>query len=490
MGSGKKNLPGKQRGRRRMIRRHNSVVIDNAGNPTGTLSSGEDVTEARCAEEAIKRLRAELAIRDSINTVFQTVADEKMYGAVLSIILEATDSPLGVFGYIDENGALVVPSMTWPVCDKCRIVDKRFVFPMETRGAGTWPPCIQGKKPILRNAPSQNLPPGHIPIQRHISLPIIHQEEVIGLIQVANKETHYGDEDLRLLETIAASVAPVLGARLERDRKTKERERAEAKLAEMVKDLQRSNRDLEQFANIVSHDLQEPLRMVASYTDLLARRYHGQLDTDADDFIGFASEGAKRMQRLILDLLAYSRITTRARPFRPVECGALLKQVLLNLKVAIEESGGVVTHDELPVIIVDEVQIGQLFQNLIANALKFHGTRTPKVHISASDDGTAWRFTVRDNGIGIDPEHKDRVFGIFQRLQTSRWVQGTGIGLAVCARVVERHGGSIWLDPEVSEGATFHFTIPKREVPERSLADTASRDALKSAGRPEGARSV
>lgn len=207
--------------------------------------------------------------------------------------------------------------------------------------------------------------------------------------------------------------------------------------------------------------------MVASYTQLLARRYKGKLDADADDFIGYAVEGATRMQQIINDLLEYSRVDTRGKPFQPTDTAAVLQQALANLREAIRESQAVVTHDALPTVMADGSQFLSLFQNLIGNAIKFRGAEPPRIHVSAASrpglsgtKGKEWVFSVSDNGIGIDPAYHERIFVIFQRLQTQRQYPGTGIGLALCKRVVERHGGRIWVESEPGKGATFSFTIP------------------------------
>jgi PAS domain S-box-containing protein len=230
-------------------------------------------------------------------------------------------------------------------------------------------------------------------------------------------------------------------------------------LRENARELARSNRDLQQFAYVASHDLQEPLRMVASFTQLLANRYHDKLDQDAQDFIKYAVDGATRMQALISDLLSYSRVDRQEKPFNVTSCDQILGQVLVNLKVAIVDSGAVITHDCLPTVMGDDIQLGQLFQNLLGNAIKFRGEKPPRVHISAKENGNGWKISVQDNGIGISPEHHERVFLIFQRLHTAAEYPGTGIGLAICKKIVERHGGRIWIESPPGGGSIISFTL-------------------------------
>jgi signal transduction histidine kinase len=226
--------------------------------------------------------------------------------------------------------------------------------------------------------------------------------------------------------------------------------------------LARSNADLEQFAYVASHDLQEPLRMVASFTQLLAKRYRGKLDTEADEFISFAVDGANRMHALINDLMTYSRVTRRGRAFSPVNCEQVLDEVIDNLKLVIDESGAEITRDALPTIMGDHPQVSQVFQNLIMNAIKFGGEQRPQIHISAESKGNEWVFSIRDNGIGIKSDYHERIFMIFQRLKDKEGTTGTGVGLAICKKIVERHGGRIWVESESGKGSTFYFSFPMK----------------------------
>jgi PAS domain S-box-containing protein len=261
-----------------------------------------------------------------------------------------------------------------------------------------------------------------------------------------------------------------------------DRKRAEEALAHYAHDLERSNQELEQFAYVASHDLQEPLRMVAAYVQLLAKDYQGRFNAEADEYIAFAVEGAKRMQRLIDDLLAYSRVGTRGQVFEPVNGGAVLAEVLSSLRFAIDEAEATVTSGPLPTVHGDRGQIYQVLQNLVANALKFRGAAQPAIHISArhragrSQRGTpdqgVWVFAVSDNGIGIEPQYQDRIFVIFQRLHSRAHYSGTGIGLAICKKIVERHGGRIWVESAPGHGSTFYFTLP--DAPSSSSAAGAT----------------
>jgi PAS domain S-box-containing protein len=241
------------------------------------------------------------------------------------------------------------------------------------------------------------------------------------------------------------------------------RKEAEKNLLRTAEELKQKNDQLQQFAYVASHDLQEPLRMVASYTQLLAKRYVGRLDSDADEFIAYAVDGCNRMQQLILDLLAYSRSGADGKAQRVISTEDVLQEALMNLRAMIEESGAVVTHDSLPTIMSSGSQLGQIFQNLIGNAIKYRSASAPHVNISATKDGAkGWIFAVRDNGMGIEPQYFEKIFVLFQRLHGREEFSGTGIGLAVCKKIVEQFGGTIWVESQPEKGSTFYFSLPER----------------------------
>ncbi len=272
----------------------------------------------------------------------------------------------------------------------------------------------------------------------------------IGALNLGFREVRtFSPGELRLLETIGQ----ILGTAMQNAQ-------LYTQVQELVSNLKRSNAELERFAYVASHDLQEPLRMVTSYLQLLERRYRDKLDDDAKEFINYAVDGSIRMKMLINDLLAYSRVGTRGKDFTFIDCEEVLERVLSTLQISIEESRGKVTHDPLPKLMADDVQLESLFQNLVGNAIKFHGKKPPRIHVGVEQKGKEWVFSVSDNGIGIDPQYFERIFIIFQRLHNQKDYAGTGIGLAISKRIVERHGGCIWIESQPGKGSTFYFTLP------------------------------
>jgi light-regulated signal transduction histidine kinase (bacteriophytochrome) len=276
-----------------------------------------------------------------------------------------------------------------------------------------------------------------------------------GSVWVAHSASTVHDPKGRLLFAIA-QVEDIT----ERRRAEEGLAQANAELELRAEELERSNMDLQQFAYAASHDLSEPLRMVSSYVQLLAKRYGDKLGSDAEEFIGFALDGVVRMQALIDGLLMYSRAGTSDYAVDPVDCNEILDATLLMLKTAIEEKEAEVVVSPLPTVPGDANQLAQLFQNLIGNAIKFVADGPPRIEVTAEEDGAEWHFRVSDNGIGIDPAHVERIFDVFKRLHGRGEYPGSGIGLAICKRIVERHGGRIWVESEPGAGSTFNFTIP------------------------------
>jgi PAS domain S-box-containing protein len=276
-------------------------------------------------------------------------------------------------------------------------------------------------------------------------------------------ETALQEHKIHLEELVATRTAELMRANEQLQLDIGERKRVQQELTRKLEELARSNAELEQFAYVASHDLQEPLRMVASYTQLLARRYQGKLDADADEFIGFAVGGASRMQQLIEDLLSYSRLTTQGKALTWTEAEDACNAAIRNLQGSIKDSNARVRVGRLPAVLADASQLTALFQNLIGNAIKYRNERKPEIHVDARPQENEWVFSVRDNGIGVEQQYFERIFQMFQRLHSRKDYPGTGIGLAACKKIVERHGGRIWLESQPGEGSTFLFTIPMAE---------------------------
>jgi len=297
--------------------------------------------------------------------------------------------------------------------------------------------------------------------EQHLNIPLILVSGALGDV-TAVECIKRGATDYVLKDNLARLPVSIRRALAER-RLHDDRRRAEEELARKASELERSNMELEQFAYVASHDLQEPLRMVAAYTQLLAERYHGKLDAQADKYIHYAVVGAQRMQTLIQDLLAFSRAGRGGLDLEATDCNLLVKDAMQNLILAAREGGAIVKYRDLPVVMVNPAQLRQVFQNLIGNAIKFRGSKPSVVQITAERANGDWLFAVSDNGIGIAPEHAESIFVVFQRLHTRTEYAGNGIGLSICKKIIERHGGRIWLESVEGQGSTFKFTLPAKE---------------------------
>lgn len=430
-------------------------VKDKAGNVVLLIPEGRDITERKQAEEALARDHEITEAMDDLKSALLASSTvEEISSRVLKYAQHLTDSKIGFVGYIaPDTGYLVATTMSEHIWDACRVEGKELIF---THLSGMLGWVLDNKKPLLTNSPtlderSVGIPEGHMPIERFLGAPALLGDELVGMVALANPGRDYRDDDLSTAERLAGFYALAL-----------QHKRSEEALAKDAEELARSNADLQQFAYIASHDLQEPLRMISSYVQLLARRYQGKLDKEADEFIGFAIDGANRMQQLISGLLDYSRVGTRGEEFEPVDCESVFDEAVANLEIAIKESGAIVTHDPLPTVSADRMQLVQLLQNFIGNGIKFRGEEPPRIRVSAENAAGEWRFSVTDNGVGIAPEDRERVFKIFERLRTQENQPGTGMGLAICKRIVERHGGRTWVESEPGKGSTFYFTIPNR----------------------------
>ena len=430
-------------GEKRLLAGWCRVLKDDNGRVTGALSSARDITERKRAEEA-------LVIQKKIGDIFLTIPGDEMYYEVLKIILEAMESPFGVFGYIDEAGALMVPSMTRDIWDKCQVPNKTITNLRETWGDSSGPRAVREKKPNYSNETSTKIPEGHVSLRRHISLPILYQGEVIGLFQVANKEVDYTEADIRALETIAGYVAPILSARLQLQRHEEE--------------LQKKNDELIRFTYTVSHDLKSPLVTIRTFLGYLEQDIRKPDAAIVDKDLTYIRNAADKVSRLLDELLELSRIGRKVNPPVEVPLQEVVKEALDLVAGRIAERGVTVKVTKEPVQLTgDRPRLVEVFQNLVDNAVKFMGReRTPCVEIGVDEVGGETVLFVRDNGIGIDPQYQPKLFGLFEKLDPG--TEGSGIGLALVKRIVQVHGGRIWVESEgPGKGATFRFTVSGKE---------------------------
>jgi PAS domain S-box-containing protein len=456
-------------GEKRIWEYNNTLRTEGVTSPI-VRAMAHDVTERIHADKAVKRLAQENAIVAKIGQIISSTLNvNEVYDQFCEEVRKVIPFDRIAITMIDHEKGMLHNEY---ILSNNDVPDRALGHVIPLAGSLTEEVMHKRSVQLIHIEERDELAvrfPGLLPLfdagyRSFLAAPLISKDQVIGTLHIFSvKSKTYTEADKNLAESIGNQIAGAIA----NVRLFTERKHAEEALKEKTEELARSNRDLEQFAYVASHDLQEPLRMVTSYVQLLAKRYKGKLDSDADEFIGFAEDGAIRMCKLINDLLTYSLVGTRGKELEPTDCKTVLDQSLNNLKVAIEENGAVVTHDPLPTVMADRPQLGQLFQNLIGNAIKFRSNEPPRVHVSASRNGNGWIFSVRDNGIGITAEYSKSIFIIFQRLHSRQEYAGTGIGLAICKKIVERHGGHIWVESEVGKGATFYFTLPasKTQLP-------------------------
>lgn len=453
-------------------------VRDAEGTVLGFVGVHRDITERKRAEQAVKESAREVEIRNAIANVFLTVSDEDMYHEVLKIVLQVMDSEYGVFGYIDENGDFVVPSMTRHIWDKCNVPDKRYIFPRDTWGDSSWPQAVREKRTINSNDPSTDTPQGHIGISRHISMPVIHKDEVIGLFQVANKSSDYSQDDIRLLDTIAKNVAPILSARLERDRQQDHREqaeqaardaqqqlirqerekkeRAQAELAEIRDELIRTTRlaAIGQVAASIAHELRNPLGAAGNACYYL-KRYGSGEKAQLEEYLDIIKQELGTAHSVIDSLLSMARAEEPAK--QDVDLGDLVNEVFRGIQTNDNVTCRITLAPEPFVVKVDSNQIGQVVANLVRNATQAMDGQG-ELLVEASHGAGADIIVFRDSGPGVTPEILDK---LFEPLVTTK-AKGTGLGLTICQQIIERHGGTIEAANRDEGGAAFTIRLPSQ----------------------------
>ncbi|HYK89754.1 MAG TPA: ATP-binding protein, partial [Acidobacteriota bacterium] len=420
------------------------------------ISVVEDITKRKAAEEQVFHQQT---ILEGINRIFHEAltcpTEEHLGRTCLTVMEQLTGSRLGFIAEVNDQGTLddiAISDSGWEACLMSEAAGQRNLA-KNRKIHGVYGRVINDGKGFYTNDLSAHpdrigLPDGHAPITAFLGVPLKRGQRTVGMVAVGNRPGGYGDENLKTMEALAPAIMEALTQK-----------RAETAERRGARELARSNKDLEQFAYVASHDLQEPLRAVAGFVTLLERRFRGKLDADAHRFIDYAVDGVRRMQMLINDLLAYSRVGMAGKAHVNADLKKVLDTALSNLDAVIRESSAVVTAEPLPTVQGDASQLTQLFQNLINNAIKFRSEHKPEIHVGAVRTEHGWEFSVRDNGIGIDSNYAERIFLIFQRLHTRDRYPGTGIGLAICKRIVERHGGQIWVESQQGRGSTFHFSI-------------------------------
>jgi len=434
------------------------------GEVVGLIGTIIDITQRKEAEQgqsieyAITRLLAEAhTIEEAMPVVIRTLCEGLGYAYGARWVHEPKEHILRCVESWCENDPAVEAFREFST----RRIETRPESPgglnrrVWVTGEPVWMPDVTLETKLQRSASAQKAG-----LRSAFGFPILVGGEFYGVMEFFAHTARPRDERvIEIAQTAGIQIGQFI-ARLQAEAALRD---ANDELARQAQELMRSNSELQQFAYVASHDLQEPLRMISSYTQLLLRRYGDHFDKEAREFMDYVVDGAARMKQLIEDILAYSRVGTRGREFKMVKSETALKKALVNLRAAIEADGATVTHDPLPEVEGDEVQLTQLFQNFIGNALKFKGAGAPRVHVSVAEVPRAWEFAVRDSGIGIDSQYFDRIFMVFQRLHSKGEYPGTGIGLAICKKVVDRHGGRIRVESQPGQGSTFFFTLPRNQ---------------------------
>ena len=441
---------------------YKATYEDAEGRVAGLIGTIVDITERKRAEQ---REAIEHAVARHMGG--EETLDEAIRG-IMRVMCERLDWACAARWSLDEAQNRLRCNETWSVDDpliaEFLATSRRETFVPGTSGMirrvlatgeSVWVVDVTRKPDFLRGPIA-----ARAGLRGAFALPVRMGDRVLGAIEFFSREPRNPD---KWLLQITVSIGNLIGQLMARRQAEAAMRRAYEELELKARELTRSNEELQQFAYVASHDLQEPLRMISSYTQLLERRYGETFDGDAKEFMAYIVDGAARMKQLIEDLLAYSRVGTRGRQFQAIDSAASLARALANLRGAVEASGATVTHDKLPEVVADGAQLAQVFQNLIGNAIKFRGEEPPRIHIGAQTHETVWVFSVKDNGIGLDTQYADRIFMMFQRLHNKAEYPGTGIGLAIVKKIIERHGGRIWVDSEPGKGATFGFTLARHQ---------------------------
>lgn len=423
------------------------------------------ITERKHAEEELNRLNRVLrALGNSNRALLRAQSESELLNDVCRIIVNDCNYSMVWIGYTDDEGMTIRP-VAFAGFGECYLEALQSAPADTEHGLGPVGTAMRTGHACQCNERLKDfeLIPWHSDTVKQgyissLAVPLLIDGKIFGAITIYLQQLEgFSEDEVNSLSDLAGDLTyGIMTIRLREAHR-----QAEEALKKSAEDLERSNRDLDQFASIAAHDLQSPLRNVRSFAQLLAKRYSGKLDADADKYIKFVVEGAAQMSELVSGVLDYSRINSGGHAFKPTNCKTSLTKALFALRQNINDAGAEVTYDPLPIVQGDSGQMTQLFQNLIGNGVKFHSTGTaPRVHVSVSERKEHWLFSVRDNGIGIEPEYREKIFEMFRRLQSSQEFSGTGIGLAICKRIVERHGGRIWFESKPGDGTTFFFTLP------------------------------